>query len=137
MIHLLWFHHLRRTEKGQALVEMALVLPILLIIVFGIIEFGRIMNTYLILTNAAREGARQGVVGGTDLDVYNAVKNNAYTLDSEELVIDIDSDPPGSRSRGTPLTVRVSYDVQIIAPVIGAITGNPYTVTASSTMRIE
>lgn len=135
MIQVLWFHRFRRTEKGQALVEMALVLPILIIIVFGIVEFGRIMNTYLIVTNAAREGARHGVVGGSDLNIKNAVTNNAYTLDPAKITVSIN--PEGTRSRGTPLSVQVSYSLDIIAPVIGAITGNPYTVTATSTMRVE
>ncbi|MEQ8198647.1 MAG: TadE family protein, partial [Clostridiaceae bacterium] len=39
------------------MVETALVLPIIILIVFGIIEFGRILNTYIVLTNASREGA--------------------------------------------------------------------------------
>ncbi len=130
-----WFHKFRRTEQGQALVEMALVLPILILIIFGIIEFGRIMNTYLIVTNAAREGARQGVVGGNDTAVQNAVKNTAYTLDPAKLTITIN--PMGTRSRGAALNVRVTYRLDIIAPVISVITGNPYIVTASSTMRVE
>lgn len=130
-----WFRKFGRTGNGQALVEMALVLPVLILIIFGIVEFGRIMNTYLIVTNAAREGARHGVVGGTDADIRDAVMNNAYTLDPAKITVTIS--PAGSRTRGTPLTVQVSYSLDIIAPLIGVITGNPYIVTASTTMRVE
>lgn len=45
-------------ERGQSLVEMALVLPLLLLLLVGIIDFGRAFNNYIIITNAAREGAR-------------------------------------------------------------------------------
>lgn len=57
----------RRThfERGAAAVEMALVLPLLLLVVGGIIDFGRMFYTQEILTNAAREGARMVAVGYT------------------------------------------------------------------------
>jgi hypothetical protein len=48
----------RRSERGAAAVEMALVLPVLLFLVFGIIDFGRMLNAQITLTEAAREGAR-------------------------------------------------------------------------------
>ena len=51
-----------RSERGQALIEMALTLPLLLLICVGIFEFGRAYQTWEVLTNAAREGAR---VAGT------------------------------------------------------------------------
>jgi Flp pilus assembly protein TadG len=50
-------------EQGAAAVEMALVLPLLLLLVFGIIEFGFIFNRYISVTHAAREGVRQLAVG--------------------------------------------------------------------------
>ena len=52
-----------RNSKGQSLVETALVLPLLLLIVFGTIEFGRVFNAYLVVSNASREGARAAAVG--------------------------------------------------------------------------
>ena len=53
----------RRKQKGQALAELALVLPILLMVVFGMIEMARLVQTYLAVQHAAREGARYAVVG--------------------------------------------------------------------------
>lgn len=54
---------IRNSQRGNALIEFALVIPILLILVMGIIEFGYIYNGYIIITGAAREGARVAVVG--------------------------------------------------------------------------
>ena len=65
----------RNRRRGAALVEMALVLPVFLTIVLGIIEFGRAMTISNLLANAAREGARLAVTAGTtNTEVTNAVK---------------------------------------------------------------
>lgn len=139
---MLWYHQLRKTEKGQAVVEMALILPILLMLVFGIVEFGRILNTYMIVTEISRDAARKGSVGGTDLEIRDTVRNQAVDsgLDSS-LIQDADiviTDPSSvKRARGTTLKVQVSYPVDIIAPVIGTLVGDPYIVTAQTTMRVE
>jgi Flp pilus assembly protein TadG len=53
----------RRGERGQAIIEMALTLPLLLVIVMGIFDFGFMFQRYEVVTNAAREGARVGVLG--------------------------------------------------------------------------
>jgi len=53
---------LRRSDAGQSLVEFALVMPIVLLMLVGIIEFGRAWNVQQVLTDAAREGARQAVL---------------------------------------------------------------------------
>lgn len=60
-----------RKEKGAVAVEMAIVLPLLLLILLGIIEFGRVMNVQVSLTQAAREGARYAAIhyGEAGLDV--------------------------------------------------------------------
>lgn len=50
--------HDGRRERGQSLVETAIVVPILLLLLAAIIDFGRAFDTYIVLTNAAREGAR-------------------------------------------------------------------------------
>jgi len=62
-----------RTQKGAAVVEFAVVLPLLLLIVFGIIEFGFIFYNKALLTNASREGARQAIVYRTDSSTGNRI----------------------------------------------------------------
>ncbi|MFC4064513.1 TadE/TadG family type IV pilus assembly protein [Actinoplanes subglobosus] len=54
-----------RAEDGAAIVEMAFVLPIVLLILFAIIDMGRLMQQHIQLTEAAREGARTGALNGT------------------------------------------------------------------------
>ena len=56
------FGRRNRSESGQAIIEMALTLPLLLLVVFGIFDFGFMFQRYEVVTNAAREGARLGVL---------------------------------------------------------------------------
>ena len=65
-----------RSHKGAALIEVALTLPLLLLVSVGIFEFGRAYQTWQVLTNAAREGARVAVISGTtDAQITAAVRN--------------------------------------------------------------
>src|ERR1051325_7013769 len=65
-----------RTERGTALIETALTLPLVLLLSVAIFEFGRAYQTWQVLTNAAREGARVAILNGTtDDQVRSAVKN--------------------------------------------------------------
>ena len=83
----------RPTDRaGQALTEIVLVLPILLILVFGIIEFGLAFRTYQIVTNSAREGARVAVIPSSDTgDVEAAVRDRLLSsgLDSGDPALEI------------------------------------------------
>ena len=68
--------NLRRNERGAALIEAAITIPIILLIAVGIFEFGRAYQTWQVLTNAAREGARQAIlIDKTDADVQTTVQN--------------------------------------------------------------
>ena len=58
----------RGGENGQAIIELALTLPLLLVIVLGIFDFGFMFQRYEVVTNAAREGARVGVLPGYRVD---------------------------------------------------------------------
>lgn len=121
-----------RRKRGQALVEMALVLPILLLLVFGIVEFGRIYHCHMTLTSATREGARAGSVGAKTEVVEQTVKDNLFGLNEEKVSITIDSG-----SRGNPYEVEAVYSLEIITPVISLIIGENYEVKGSTTMRVE
>src|SRR5688572_31017586 len=67
---------LRRNERGAALIETAITIPIVLLVSVAIFEFGRAYQTWQILTNAAREGARVAVIQGmTDAQVQTTVRS--------------------------------------------------------------
>lgn len=141
MIKMLWLHDFRRTEQGQAIVEMALILPILILLIFGIVEFGRILQTYMVVTDLSREGARAGAVGKTDLEIATVVDNDAAAVGLDtgnpDYSVTISPSSVGPRARGTPVIVQVRYSVDIIAPIIGNIIGDPYILTSQTTMRVE
>ncbi|MCL6634264.1 MAG: pilus assembly protein [Peptococcaceae bacterium] len=125
-------------RRGQALVELALVLPLLLVLAIGTMEFGRIFHSYLVITNATREGARVGVLGENTADsvIKNRVKEAGASLGLSDSQITV-TPAQNSRTRGVPLTVKIDYSVNLITPVLGAVLPNPFPLTASTTMRIE
>ena len=112
-----------RGERGQALLEFALVVPILLLLLLGVVEFARAWNVYEILTDAAREGARQAVVDNPAIgegDVVNLIREAGGRAG---IVID-----PGNvqitgfhSGRGNTTTVRIEFDheLQWIGPLLG------------------
>lgn len=122
-------------HRGQALVELALVLPVLLLLAAGTMEFGRVLHQYLIVTAAAREGARTAAVGNDDAAVIAAVEAAAAVINQGELEIAI---TPPARVRGSQVTVTVSNQVQIFTPLIRSFfPKNPYAVQGSAIMRVE
>jgi Flp pilus assembly protein TadG len=74
-------------RKGSTTVEFALVLPVLMVLLFGIVEFGLIFKDVLAINQAAREGARAAAVGSTTTTVSNRVTSSAATLTTANLTI--------------------------------------------------
>lgn len=125
-----------KCERGQAAVEFALVLPVLLLLVMGIFEFGRIFFSYLVISEMAREGARYGVVGHTNTEIESHIESLNTALDPARLVITV-TPPDANRGRGGGLTVAVDYSVDLVAPLVGAVLPDPFPLAASCTMREE
>jgi len=136
-------------QRGQALIETALTLPIVLVISISIFEFGRALQVWQLLTNAAREGARVAVLPGADqaaikqrvLDYMAAggLQNRAADQINVQNAQIIMSGNPVSASQITisyPFTFMLLNPVmQLIAP--GSAVGKPLTMTASALMRNE
>jgi Flp pilus assembly protein TadG len=123
-------------KKGQAVVETALILPIIILILMGIIDFGLMFNNYLVINNAAREGARNAAVGSSDANIKNMILNMTTTLDHSKLTTTIH---PAEllRKKGEEVTVTIEYDNRLITPIISAIVPNPLHLKAKTVMRIE
>lgn len=107
-----------KKSGGAVLVELALTLPLLLIMVFGIFEFGRAMYIKGTLNNAAREGARRASVSpATPLDfstLENQIKS-CIPFDKTGLILDI---TPGTLAHGVDtITVTVTLPFRTTVPV--------------------
>lgn len=126
----------KKNNRGQALVETALVLPIILLILLGIIDFGLMFNNYLVVSNASREGARTAAVGATDSEITSLVANVAATLDVSKITVTI-TPSQSLRKKGDEVVVTVDYDYNMITPIISSIIPGPLHLSSRSVMRIE
>lgn len=124
-----------RGNKGQGLVEFALVLPVLLLLVFGIIQFGFIFNAYMVTGYASREGARVAALGKSDSDIEAATMAAAVTIGINEN--DVIIVPSAPRNKGTSVTVTVKHDVDVFLPLMPKILGNSVSTDGSTVMRME
>lgn len=127
-----------KDQKGQSMVEFALILPILIVMIFGILEFGRIYYAQIVLTRSAREAVRLCAVGKTDDEVVQRIYEITPLPDlAQNLNIEYISPPQEERKTGDPVTVKISYKLTLIAPFISNFLGNPLTLKAEATMRME
>jgi len=116
----------RTADRGAAAVEMALVMPLLLLMVFGIIDFGRMLNAQIALTEAAREGARVVALGYDDSAVNAVVSTSTPRFTpavQSEVVSRCDGEPePGALGgAGDVARVRLTHQYEAVTP-LGAIT---------------
>ena len=144
-------------ERGAALVEFAIVLPLLLLLAFGIIEFGFLLYNKAMLTNASREGAREGILFNSDRpsatlqsDVLAKVGAYCQTRMIPKTGVPTTTVVSGgcltsavNERAGKPLVVNVTFAYPFIvfpniAKMFGSSTlGSSLTLNAESTMRCE
>ncbi|HOJ10207.1 MAG TPA: pilus assembly protein [Clostridiales bacterium] len=126
-----------KNKKGQSLVEFAIILPLLLLVIMAIIEFGVMLNSYLTIHNAAREGARAGIAGSSSTEIQNLIISVSPGLDVKDLIINI-SPVDKSRKPGDALTVQIRYNYHLTVPVISRVfVNNVVILSAQVSMRIE
>jgi hypothetical protein len=125
-------------ERGQELVEFALILPVLLLITIGVLECGLLAYQYNTIGNAAREGARVGVVC-TNNDAAIEAATRAMTTGLNPSNLHIAIDPPGNRCRVPQVEVEVIYDANLISGGIMDAFGGDLTIPlrAVARMRME
>ena len=128
-------------QRGQALVEFALVLPLLLIVVFITVDFGVGLTRWIAITNAAREGARLGAVGAAEGAIRQKVVDTSDGIlnDGDIEVGFSDADGNGGIDPGDSVVVDVSYNYDLITPLgrFLTVTFDPLTLSACSDMRLE
>ena len=101
----------RNRQTGAAMVEFAIILPLLVMLLFGIIEFGRAFNANISLTHAAREGVREYAITQDAAAGTTAAKNAATSLDSGVMVVTLSACNPGD-----PATMTITYPFQLTIP---------------------
>jgi Flp pilus assembly protein TadG len=142
---------LKKNERGAALLEAAITIPMILLISVGIFEFGRAYQTWQVLTNAAREGARYAVIDGTsDADVRTRVNNylsggGLNTLSDSNITIDRTVPFTGTATCppcGSRVSLAYPFQFMVLNPIVQMVTpasttGAPITMAAASLMRNE
>jgi hypothetical protein len=119
----------RGAGAGQSVVELAITLPILLLLMLGLVNLGILMHAQIVLTNAAWEGARSGATitdpAHGDEEIIGAVQRSLSGLDAARVTIDIDPeqdepprDQPGPMPRGQPLAVSLEYRLTMSLPLV-------------------
>lgn len=127
---------MRRDERGQSLVETALVLPVLLLLLVGVLDFGRIMYSYAHLHMASQETVRMGGLGKTDAEI-RAFANDYVQLDQvDQLNISI-SPADTIRESGDYVTVKMQYPFHFFTPLVSRMFSSSLSIKAESTIRVE
>jgi len=150
-----WLHR-ARGERGAALVETAFVLPIMLLVCVGILEFGRAYQTWQVVTNAAREGARVAILpdyadASVSARVKTYLKNGglpAAVVDSAATKVLITATTIPVNATGTVtaaasrIVVEYPFEFMVLQPVAqlvvnGSLAGQPFTMRMTTIMRNE
>ena len=135
----------QRDEKGQALVEFALLVPIFLMLLFAIVDFGMGFHSWITVTNSAREGARLGAVHATTEKIIERVEDTTTLINEDtnmEVFVTNAADAGGQP--GESVVVKVDYDYDLITPlaslvafISGDIIGPTLTLSSTAEMRLE
>lgn len=141
-----------KQERGAAAVEFALILPLLVVLLFGIIEFSILFYNKAMITNASREGARAGIVYNfpnrpSAADITSVV--NGYCAshlitfgNPAQSPITVVSGTGGGSGANLTVTVTYNYDFLVLPNFLGAFFGNAnfgnsITLGATTVMRLE
>ncbi|MGH2672776.1 MAG: TadE/TadG family type IV pilus assembly protein [Actinomycetota bacterium] len=122
-----------RGESGSAVVEFALLLPVLLLLLLAVVQVGVLASDRLLLAQAARAGAREAAIQEFDDAVREAATSAGAGLDPERLRLEVTR----TGSRGSPVTVSLSYDVPIVGVLAGWLLPATVTITTAATARQE
>jgi Flp pilus assembly protein TadG len=139
--------HRLRNERGAALIETAVTLPIVLLVSIGIFEFGRAYQTSQVLTNAAREGARVSIlIEQTDEQVVAAVRNymtSGRLVNADTAPIEVERSVAFGGNTASRITINYPFDFMVLNGVVRLVNSAsqlgsaPLTLNAVAVMRNE
>ena len=134
----------RKKRRGAAVVEFAVVLPVFFLLVFGMIEFGRMVMVQQVLTNASREAARIGVLDGTTSEevktsVVNYLTSASIPFDpaTPGNSVTVTPSPPSSAGFGEPVTVTITLPFSQVSWLPSPMYLGATTLSATTVMRRE
>jgi Flp pilus assembly protein TadG len=128
----------QQKRNGAAAVEFALIAPLFFLLIFGMIEYGRMVMVQQILTNAAREGARVGVLdGSTQTKVSTAVNTYLTAAGIKNATTTVSPDPPSSAAATSPVSVTVSVPFTEVSWLPSPLYLGSKTLSFSAVMRRE
>ena len=139
-------HKRLRNQRGAALIETAITIPLVLLVSVSIFEFGRAYQTWQVLTNAAREGARVSVLEAyTDAQVTTTVRNyltGGRLTNAASASITVVRNVPFGATTASRITVNYPFQFMVLSPVARLVRGNstvgaPLTMQSSALMRNE
>ena len=123
-----------RDERGQSLVEFALVLPVLLLILVGIFNFGQLFYSNIVINEAARDAARYASIGVSQTEILQVIGQDCQTLNVSQVNTSISQ--PYPQSSGMPVTITITYPVPIMLP-LSLFLPSTIQLHAVMTMRVE
>jgi Flp pilus assembly protein TadG len=125
-----------RRSRGQAMVEFTLILPMLLLLILGIYQFGQAYADYIQVTNAARDGGRKALVSRTDAsgvaDVIATAKNATWWLDKNQMSVSVSPGQPWTTGQNVTVTVTYPYSINLLGYVVAS-----GTLKSATTVRME
>ena len=139
-------HKRLRNQRGAALIETAITIPLVLLVSVSIFEFGRAYQTWQVLTNAAREGARIAVLESyTDAQVTSTVRSyltGGQLTNAAGASVNIVRNVPFGSTTASRVTVNYPFQFMVLNPVArlvrsGSSVGTPLTMQSSALMRNE
>lgn len=120
-----------REDGGQAAVELALVLPLVMLLLLGLVQLGLLVRDQILVVHAAREAAREAAVD-PGAEAARRAAAASSTLDAGRLTVTAS----GRGAAGSRVKVEVAYRAPTAVPLVGAALGD-LTLRASATMRVE
>jgi len=121
----------RRRDAGQAAVELALLLPVVVLLLLAVLQVGLVARDVVLVTHASREAARAAAADPDPSAALDAARDSG-ALDGDRLTVRT----TGRGDPGTRVRVEVRYRSRTDVPIIGALLGDR-TITSSATMRVE
>ena len=132
------FRLYRKQRRAAAVVEFAIVAPLFFLLVFGMIEYGRMVMVQQVITNASREGARRAVLdGATASEVQTEVDDFLSQSSISGATVTIDPADPSSAGYGDPITVSVAIGFDDVSWLPSPMYLGGQNMTASTSMRRE